>query len=308
MAIARAERGRHLVRDAPAFGDLSRAGVLAHHGRRPGDVARGAADSVYRHAADRGGREHRAGRDARAITIDPVGERDEHHVQLVDRHDLRAAAGAGARESDSRRPSRGARHRDRAAHALPLPDPLLQSRRRRSGQAVRHRALPDKAAHLARARRGARGRDGQRRPRDRGHRRPGAARRATAHVPGSGVGDPGVDDGRGGRTHAARLPPVSHRDDDRGAFGGRRGEHRREPRVARRRPGDGAFGHRGPHARDRRRRTPGGADQHHAPDRRQHARDRRQRGADRDVAAQDAAGRGRSSSPSTTRRRSSAKR
>ena len=50
------------------------------------------------------------------------------------------------------------------------------------GEAVRHRALPDRAGAVARAGRGPRGRAGVGRARDRGDRRSGAARRAGAVV------------------------------------------------------------------------------------------------------------------------------
>ena len=56
-----------------------------------------------------------------------------------------------------------------------FPIPLVQSRGRRSGDAVRHRAIPDSAGAVARAGRGARRRAGVRHSRDRGHRRSGAA-------------------------------------------------------------------------------------------------------------------------------------
>ena len=85
------------------------------------------------------------------------------------RHDLRAAAGAGAREPDARRPA-GRTSTSRSSASTPSLFPILSYnlRGRRSGDAVRHRALSDQAADLARARRRARGRAGQRRARDRG--------------------------------------------------------------------------------------------------------------------------------------------
>ena len=50
------------------------------------------------------------------------------------------------------RPAARARHRGRATDAVALPDHLVQPRGRRPGHALRHRALSDQAADLARAR------------------------------------------------------------------------------------------------------------------------------------------------------------
>ena len=171
----RAERRRHLGRDAAAVGHLSRADVLAHHGRRRRQLARRAPGVVQHHAADRGGDQHRAGRDARAVAIDPRrrARRTSRSRRSTDMIYALQQVQARVNQVRSDLPA-GPRHRGRATDAVALPDPLVQSRGRRSGDALRHRALPDQAAHLARARRRAGGRAGQRRPRDRGRRRSGA--------------------------------------------------------------------------------------------------------------------------------------
>ena len=72
-----------------------------------GELARRASGDVQHHTADRRGDRGRAGRDARSVAIDSRRQRDEHHVRAEDGHDLRAAAGPGARESGAERVSAG---------------------------------------------------------------------------------------------------------------------------------------------------------------------------------------------------------
>src|SRR5207248_272174 len=79
-------------------------------------------------------------------------------LPVAHRHGVRAPAGARPREPDPEHAAGRLGHRHRAAHPVVVPNHLVQPRGRRPGHAVRHRALRDQAAHLARPRGGAGGR------------------------------------------------------------------------------------------------------------------------------------------------------
>ncbi len=132
---------------------------------------------------------------------------------------------------------------------------------------ARYQITPGALAH---PRRRASRRAGDRRARDRGDRRSGAPRRGRTDVRRRCERDStGHRRGRR-RARGARLPAVPRRLVAGGALG--RGHRARggEGRAARARPRHGDAGHRGSRAHHVGRRPAGGADQRHAPDRRQH--------------------------------------
>ncbi len=183
------------------------------------------------------------------------GQRDEHHVRADDRHDLRAAAGAGARESDARATLPAGLDIE-VERLTPSLFPILSYNLEGGDPATlydiaRYQIKPLISRVPGVGRVDVQGSDVREIEVIADPARL-AAQQMTYRR--SGGGDSGVDDGRRGRPHAAGLPAVSHRDDDRGALDGRHREHRRRARAARRRPGDGARRDRGPRAHHRRRR------------------------------------------------------
>ncbi len=274
-----------------AVGGVPRAELPEDHDRRPGVITLGAPAGVRGHAADRGGGEPRAGRDPRAIAVDPGRERDPDHVRGRHRHAVRAAARPHARRADPRRPAAWRGDRDRAAHADALSDRPIQYRGRRSRDALRHRAIPGQADHLPRPRRRPRRRAGERHPRDRSDRRSGAARVDGPHLRRHRERHQAGNRRGRRRPRGGRLQAVPRDLRAGGAFGGRRRERRREGRAARTRYRDCRAGNGRPRANRRWRRPAGRAAQHHAAERRKHGRDLRQRRERDEDAGKDAAAR-----------------